>query len=125
MMVRRPRVKKAKQHKRARRRWPRLGSLVLGGVLAAAAGFVVVLIAAVVMGDKPLDEFASQIIETQSDSHGSGPFQGGPRLHFPVASIDMGQVPLNTNVSYAFAMTNVGDDAAHIEDVDVSVLEGC
>ncbi len=37
----------------------------------------------------------------------------------------MGQVPLNTDVSYAFAMTNVGDAAAHIEEVDVSVLEGC
>ncbi len=124
-MARRPRVKKAKKHRRARRRLPRLGNLILGGVLAAAAGFVVVLIAAIVMGDKPHDEFASQIIETQSESHGSGPFQGGPRLHFPVASIDMGHVPLNTNVSYAFAMTNVGDDAARIEAVDVSVLEGC
>jgi ABC-type lipoprotein release transport system permease subunit len=123
MMRRRSRVKKAKKRKHARRRWPRLGSLIAGGFLAAFAGFIVLLVVYGAMSGGH-GEFVPEITETRSESEAE-PFQGGPRLHFPVASIDMGQVPLNTNVSYAFAMANVGDDAAHIEDIGVSVLEGC
>jgi hypothetical protein len=88
-------------------------------------GFIVLVVVLRVMGGGGHGEFIPEITETRSASHGGEPFQGGPRLHFPVDSIDMGQVPLNTNVSYAFTMTNVGDTAAHIEEVDVSVLEGC
>ncbi len=113
-----------KKSKKARRRLPRLGSLILGGVLAAVAGFIGLIIVYGAMGGGGHDEFVPELIETSSKSSGE-PFEGGPRLHFPVDSIDMGQVPLNTNVSYAFAMTNVGDIAARIEDVDVSILEGC
>ncbi len=117
-------MKKRKKRKKAKRRMPRLGSLVLGGVLAAIAGFIGLVIVYGAMGGGGRQEYAPDISETNSESSGD-PFAGGPRLYFPVDSIDMGQVPLNRNVSYAFAMTNVGDDAARIEDVDVSILEGC
>ena len=117
-------MKKAKKHKRTRRRLPRLGSLIAGGFLAAFAGFIGLVIVYGAMSGGGHGEFVPDISETSSKNGGEH-FEGGPRLHFPVDSIDMGQVPLNTNVSYAFAMTNVGDIAARIEDVDVSVLEGC
>ncbi len=116
--------KKSKKRKHAKRRLPSLGSLVFGGVLAAIAGFIGLIVVYGAMGGGGRPEFAPDIVETASEG-GSEPFAGGPRLHFPVDSIDMGQVPLNTNVSYAFAMTNIGDATAHIEKVDVSVLEGC
>ncbi len=123
-MKRRARVKQAKKRKRARRRRPRLRRLITNGFLAAVAASIVLLIVYAVMGGGGHPDFVPEIAETRSESEGQ-PFQGGPRLHFPVASIDMGRVPLNTDVRYAFTMTNVGDDAARIEDVDVSVLEGC
>ena len=116
--------KKRKKRKRARRRFSRLGSLIAGGVLAAIAGFIGLIVVYGAMGGGGRTEFAPDIVETASE-HGGEPFAGGPRLHFPVDSIDMGQVPVNTNVSYAFAMTNVGDATAHIEKVDVRILEGC
>jgi hypothetical protein len=34
-------------------------------------------------------------------------------------------VPLNTVVSHAFDLRNVGDAALRIEDVQVKMLEGC
>ncbi len=116
--------KKRKKRKRTRRRYPRLGNLIAGGVLAALAAFIGLIVVYGAMGGGGRPEFVPDLIETRSESSDE-PFVGGPRLHFPVDSIDMGQVPLNTNVSYAFAMTNVGDTAATIEDVDVSILEGC
>jgi hypothetical protein len=39
--------------------------------------------------------------------------------------VDLGQVPLDTPVSYAFEFANVGDDTLRIEGVDVKMLEGC
>ncbi len=115
---------KKKKRKKAQIRLPRLGNLAVGGVLAAIAGFIGLVIVYGAMNGGGREEFAPDIVETTSENGGE-PFAGGPRLHFPVDSIDMGHVPLNVNVSYAFAMTNVGDVAARIEDVDVSVLEGC
>ncbi len=117
-------MKKRKKRKKATLKLPRLGSLVFGGVLAAIVGFIGLVVVYGAMGGGGREEFVPDISETNSESGGE-PFEGGPRLYFPVDAIDMGQVPLNKNVSYAFAMTNVGDGAATIEDVDVSVLEGC
>ncbi len=124
-MRKRPQVNTTKKRKRASRRWPRLGSLVGGGVVIAAIGVIVLLVVYGAMGGGGHGEFVPEIIETRSESHGGEPFEGGARLHFPVDSIDMGQVPLNTNVGYAFVMTNTGDAAIHIEDASVSILEGC
>ena len=119
-------MNKRKKSKNATFRLPRLGNLIAGGFLVAIIGAIVVLLVGGAKGGGGAmgDEFTTDISETSSEDGGE-PFTGGPRLYFPVESIDMGQVPLNKNVSYAFAMTNVGDGAAHIEDVDVSILEGC
>ncbi len=117
-------MKKRKKRRKGKLRLPRLGSLVVSGVLAAIVGFIGLIIVYGAMGGGGREEFASDISETNSEDGGE-PFEGGPRLYFPVDSIDMGQVPLSKNVSYSFAMTNVGDRAATIEDVDVSILEGC
>lgn len=118
-------MNKRKKRKKATIRLPRLGNLVVGGILAAVVGFIgLVIVYGAMSGGGGRDEFAPDIAETSSEDGGE-PFAGGARLYFPVDSIDMGQVPLGTDVSYAFAMTNVGDVAARIEDVDVSVMEGC
>jgi hypothetical protein len=103
---------------------PRLGSLVAGGFVAGVTGLIALIVVYGAMGGGGVSDFVPSIIETRSESDGE-PFDGGARLHFPVDTIDMGRVPLNTEVGYAFAMTNLGDTAAHIEDVDVSMVEGC
>ncbi len=117
-------MKKKRKRKKDKFKLPRLGSLVFGGVLAAIIGFIGLIVVYGAMGGGAREEFTTDVAETNSEDSGE-PFAGGPRLYFPVDSIDMGRVPLNKNVSYAFAMTNVGDTAATIEDVDVSILEGC
>ncbi len=117
-------MKKRKKREKAKRRLPRLGSLIAGGFLAAIVGFIGLVIVYGAMGGGGHDEFVPDLTETNSEDSGE-PFEGGARLYFAVDSIDMGHVPLNTNVSYSFVMSNVGDVAARIEDVDVSVLEGC
>ena len=103
-----------------------LGSLSVWILIAAVAGtaaFAVACAASTDEGDK--EEFAAAAVETPSDPSGGQPFQGGPRLYFPVQSVDLGQVPFRTEVSYAFALTNVGDAPLSIEDVQVTMLEGC
>jgi hypothetical protein len=121
--------RKIKRSKKGRLRLPSLGSLAVGGVAAAFLGFIVVLVVYGVTGgegegDGGRPDLDPAITETLSESEGA-PFEGGASLHFPVASIDFGHVPLNANVSYAFAMTNVGDAEVEIEDVGVKILEGC
>lgn len=120
------RVRTGKKRKSTgtRRRLPRLGSLVAGGLVAAVTGFIALIVIYGAMGGKGVGDFVPTITETRSDGDAE-PFEGGARLHFPIDSIDMGRVPLNTEVGYAFAMANLGDTAARIEDVDVSIVEGC
>lgn len=117
-----------KREEPTRRRLPRMGTgatLVATAVLTVIAGIILlVVVEGARGGGGPGTDFEPGITETQSKSGGE-PFQGGPRLHFPVESIDFGVVPLNTDVSYAFAMTNVGDAEAQIDDVKVRILEGC
>ena len=50
---------------------------------------------------------------------------GGPAMAFEATSVDFGDVPLDTNVSYAFPFSNTGDATLQIEDVQVKTLEGC
>jgi hypothetical protein len=103
-----------------------LRAAAIGGSVAAVVGLLLffAVYAAMKGGDK--DESAPQaVVETESDSPAGEPFSGGPRLHFPVESIDLGQVPFNQHVQYSFAATNAGDAAVHIEDVQVRMLEGC
>jgi hypothetical protein len=117
-------VKKAKKGKRTARKWPRLGSLAVGAIVAAVAGFIVLIVVNGMTGGDDASDFVPAITETRSES-GDGPFQGGARLYFPVNSIDMGKVPLNEHVGYTFAMTNLGDAPAEIQDVNVTAVEGC
>ncbi len=49
----------------------------------------------------------------------------GPDLHFATNAVDFGVVPLNTEVGYTFSYANVGNEVLKIEDVQVSVEEGC
>jgi hypothetical protein len=107
---------------RTRRRLRSLAVWALVAAVAGAAAFLVIHAATSGGGKEP---FAAQVAETPSDSAGAQPFQGGPRLYLPVASVDLGQVPLETVVSHAFDLRNVGDATLRIEDVQVKMLEGC
>jgi hypothetical protein len=108
------------------RRRRRLRSLAVWALVAAVAGGAVFLVAyAATSGGAGKDRFTAQVAETPSDSAGGQPFQGGARLYPPVKSVNLGQVPLNTVVSHAFDLRNVGDAALRIEDVQVKMLEGC
>ena len=49
----------------------------------------------------------------------------GPDLHFATTAVDFGVVPLGKEVGYAFSYANVGNEEVRINDVKVSVEEGC
>jgi hypothetical protein len=49
----------------------------------------------------------------------------GSDIHFANTSVDLGTVPLHTEVGYAFSYANIGNQTLKIEDVRVRVLEGC
>jgi hypothetical protein len=121
-------TKRRPDRPRARRR-RRLPPLAIWGLIASVAGvaaFLVVYAATSGGGSSSADTNSSvQTAETPSDASKGQPFQGGPRLYFPVASMDLGQIPLNTDVSESFDLRNVGDAALAIQDVQVKMLEGC
>jgi hypothetical protein len=124
-------VAKKKQAARPRKlRWRRqLQPLAIWALIAAVAGaaaFLVVYAATSGGGSgSAKTDFSAQIAKTPSDASAGQPFQGGPRLYFPVESMDLGQVPFNTMVSESFDLKNVGDSTLKIEDVQVKMLEGC
>jgi hypothetical protein len=124
-----PVVKKKKAAKPRKLRWHRLSPLVTWALIAAVAGaaaFLVVYAATSGGGSgSAKTDFSAQIAKTPSDASAGQPFQGGPRLYFPVESMDLGQVPFNTMVSESFDLKNVGDSTLKIEDVQVKMLEGC
>jgi len=62
---------------------------------------------------------------TEEKTEGAATRQGGPAMAFDAKSVDFGDVPLDTPVSYAFEFANVGDATLQIEDVQVKTLEGC
>ena len=115
-----------KQSGRHKARWRRrLGPLAVWGPIGAVAGVVVLLVVYAVAGGGGNGDSSAQVAETPSDPSKGQPFEGGPRLCFPVPSMDLGQIPLMTNVSESFDLRNVGDAALRIEDVQVTMLEGC
>jgi hypothetical protein len=61
----------------------------------------------------------------EEKTEGAATRQGGPAMAFDAKSVDFGDVPLNTPVSYAFEFANTGDATLQIEDVQVKTLEGC
>jgi hypothetical protein len=119
------RSKRTGKSKRATGRLRFPGTLAVGGSITAAVAVVVFLIVYAATGDGGADEADRQIVETRAEDQAGEPFSGGPRLHFPVESVDLGQIPFNEHVQYAFAAENAGDAAVHIEDVQVRMLEGC
>ena len=115
--------KKAKRPSRWRRR---LGSLAAGGAVATVVGLLVfVVVYSQMSGDGGNDEFVGDVVETPSESQGDEPFEGGPRLYFPVQGVDFGQVPFQTEVSHTFDLKNIGDATLQIQDIQVNMLEGC
>ena len=117
--------KKKTKTKRARTWQRRLGAWWASGLIIAVVALFVVFFAYREIGGGSSNEFKPQIAETPAAASKGEPFQDGPRLYLPVEGIDMGHVPLGPKVSYAFALTNVGDAPLSIEDVQVKMLEGC
>ena len=109
----------------ARRRWLRQ----LGGaaVVVVALGAVVLAVIGMTRGGATQDTAQQPNITpiAEETTGGAPPRQGGPALSFAVSSVDFGDVPLDTPVSYAFPFANTGDATLQIEDVQVKTLEGC
>ncbi len=99
--------------------WPAALGLGLVGAVALVAVF------AVVGGRGSSGNGLTPLAETTRESSPVARSQGGPSIDFPVTEVDFGQVPLNTEVSYAFEFSNVGDAPLQIQDVQVKMLEGC
>jgi hypothetical protein len=97
-----------------------LTSLAAGGVLALG----VVLALDLINRDRGGPEHQVAVSEAPT-AHPSAATAGGPQLHFSTTAVDLGLVPLNTEVGYAFSYANTGAKLLRIEDVSVRVLEGC
>ena len=110
---------------RAGRRW--LRQLGTGAAVVAALGVVVLAVFGMTRAGGNQDTAGhpdvTPVVEEKAD--GATPRQGGPAMAFDVKSVDFGDVPLNTPVSYAFPFSNTGDATLQIEDVQVKTLEGC
>jgi hypothetical protein len=112
-----------KKSGKARRRWLRQ----VGGGAAVVAATVVVLLAVFGMTRAGGNQNSTPDITpvTEEKTEGAASRQGGPAVSFEVTSVDFGDVPLNTPVTYAFPFSNTGDATLQIEDVQVKTLEGC
>lgn len=114
-------------HKKARkthRRWLRQ----IGGAAVALVAMSMVVLAVVGMtkGGSSENTARSEITPVVAgQSTQTAPRTGGPAMAFDATSVDFGDVPLDTPVSYEFPFTNVGDATLQIEDVQVKTLEGC
>ena len=95
----------------------------LGVGLVGAIGLVAVL--ATIGGGGSSGPSLTPVAETTRESSPVAGSHDGPAIDFPVTEVDFGQVPLNTEASYAFEFSNVGDATLQIEDVQVKMLEGC
>jgi len=114
-----------KTSKPRRRRW--LRQLGGGAVVVAALGVVILAVVGMTRGggseNTARHSEITPVVEEESTQ--TAPHAGGPAMAFDVTSVDFGDVPLNTPVSYAFAFSNRGDATLQIEDVQVKTLEGC
>ena len=107
-----------------RRRWLRQ----IGGAAVALVALAVVVLAVVGMtkGGSNENTARSEITPAvEEEGTQTAPRAGGPAMAFDVTSVDFGDVPLDTPVSYAFPFANRGDATLQIEDVQVKTLEGC
>jgi len=107
----------------AGRRW--LRQFGVGVAVVAALGLVVLAVVGMTQGGN--QDTAGQNITpvAEEETEGAATRLGGPAMSFDAKSVDFGDVPLDTPVSYAFGFANVGDATLQIEDVQVKTLEGC
>ena len=115
-----------KRKARGKTRQPISAPVVLGlvgaVVIAALAGFLILGSS----GSKsPGAGMPGPVAVTDAGPHVVDPTSDGPRIHFTAKGVDFGTVPLNTEVSYAFSIANVGTGTLRLRDVSVRVLEGC
>jgi hypothetical protein len=107
------------------RRWQRR----VGGSAAVVAAAAVVILAVFGMARAGGNQNSAPNPDitpvAEEKVEGAASRQGGPAMSFEVTSVDFGDVPLNTPVSYAFPFSNTGDATLQIEDVQVKTLEGC
>jgi hypothetical protein len=106
--------------RRLARLWPAIVALGLVGIVALVVSLTMI------GGKGGQSQVAlTPVSESNGASHAAPPRKGGPAIQFQTSSADLGQIPLDVPVSYAFGFANVGDDTLRIEGVDVKVLEGC
>jgi len=113
-----------KKTSKPRRGWLRQ----IGGGVAVVVTLAVVVLAVVGMtkGGSSENTARSEITPAvEEESTQAASRTGGPAMAFDVTSVDFGDVPLDTPVSYAFPFANRGDATLQIEDVQVKTLEGC
>ncbi len=112
-----------KKSSKKRRRW--LRQLGGGAAVVVALGFVVLAVVGMTRGGGT-ERAAPDITPVTEEKAGETTTRtGGPAMSFDATSVDFGNVPLNTPVSYAFGFANTGDATLQIEDVQVKTLEGC
>ncbi len=117
--ARRGKRKRMPTRKRLARFWPTAVAVGLVGIVALVVAFAVV-------GGGQSQPALTPVSESNGGSHAASSRTGGPAIYFPTTSVDFGQVPLDTSVSYAFEFVNTGDDTLRIEDLSqMKVLEGC
>lgn len=96
-------------------------------LLAIAAGSVVALgaVLAVDVLFRGGGTHHDTVITQAPADHPTAASAGGPDLHFTTTSVDLGVVPLGTEVGYAFSYANVGAKTLRIQDVNVRAVRGC
>jgi len=94
-------------------------AIAAGGVLAL--GFILAM-DFVARSSGPHHE---AVVTQAPDDHPAAAASGGPDLHFTTTSVDLGVLPLGTEVGYAFSYANIGGNALEIEDVNVRAVRGC
>lgn len=112
-------MKKTKPRRRSIRKLI-LTSAAAGGVLALGIVLALDLI------NRDRGEHQHETIASEAPAtHPTAATAGEAQLHFSTTSVDLGLVPLNTEVGYAFSYANTGAKLLRIQDVSVRVLEGC
>jgi hypothetical protein len=124
-----PKHKKRKQIESGGHRRITPLKIVGWGVLAAFVGLAVFLTVDLVRsrggGDQQSAVAPATTPVTTSATGSAEQYTGGARLYLPATEVDLGQVPLMTNVSHSFDLQNVGDAPLVISEPSVKILEGC
>ena len=123
-----PRRKKRKQINRgkARRITPLriVGWAALLAFVGLAAFLTIDLVRSQTGDNSQAEQQAAPPVATHTGA-APEPYAGGARLWLRVTEVDLGKVPLMTNVSRSFDLENVGDAPRVISEPSVKVLQGC